>query len=131
MNEQNLIPQSERTKSEQREIAKMGGIRSGEVRRERKLISQVLKDMILGGKTKTTIKNPDTGEEKEITITPELLNLGVIKKAIKGNTRAYELVMAYLEGKPVETVKEQIDQTVNIVVKDEKQREKLAEFMNS
>lgn len=42
-NEQNLVPQNRRTKSEQREIARMGGKRSGEVRRENKLI----KDRIL------------------------------------------------------------------------------------
>lgn len=35
MNENNLIPQSERTKDEQREIARMGGIASGIARRER------------------------------------------------------------------------------------------------
>jgi hypothetical protein len=42
-NEKNLVPQNKRTKSEQREIARMGGKRSGEVRRENKLI----KDRIL------------------------------------------------------------------------------------
>lgn len=45
-NEQNLIPQSERTKSEQREIAKLGGIKSGEARREKKLFKEeILKRM--------------------------------------------------------------------------------------
>lgn len=42
-NEQNLKPQNTRTKSEQREIARQGGIKSGEARREKKLI----KDRIL------------------------------------------------------------------------------------
>ena len=37
-NEKNLIPQNRRTKEEQREIARKGGKRSGEVRRENKLI---------------------------------------------------------------------------------------------
>lgn len=45
-NEQNLIPQSERTKSEQRKIAKQGGIKSGEARREKKLFKEeILKRM--------------------------------------------------------------------------------------
>lgn len=35
-NEKNLIPQSKRTKEEQREIAKMGGIASGIARREKR-----------------------------------------------------------------------------------------------
>lgn len=34
-NEKNLVPQSKRTKREQREIASKGGKKSGEVRRER------------------------------------------------------------------------------------------------
>ena len=33
--QENLIPMNERTEEEQREIAKMGGIRSGEVRKEK------------------------------------------------------------------------------------------------
>ena len=39
-NIENLIPQSERTKEEQREIAKMGGVASGVARREKKLLSE-------------------------------------------------------------------------------------------
>ena len=42
-NEQNLKPQNMRTKAEQREIARQGGIASGKARRENKLI----KDRIL------------------------------------------------------------------------------------
>lgn len=42
-NEQNLKPQNTRTKSEQREIARLGGKASGKARRENKL----LKDAIL------------------------------------------------------------------------------------
>lgn len=38
---ENLKPQSTRTKEEQREIAKLGGKRSGQVRKERKLLSQI------------------------------------------------------------------------------------------
>ena len=39
---ENLIPQNRRTKEEQRNIATKGGIKSGEVRREKKLVSQIL-----------------------------------------------------------------------------------------
>ena len=41
MNEKNLIPQSERTKSEQREIARMGGIASGVARRQKKMLKDI------------------------------------------------------------------------------------------
>lgn len=40
-NEKNLVPQSKRTKREQREIASKGGKKSGEVRRERARLRKV------------------------------------------------------------------------------------------
>ena len=48
----NLIPQSERTKDEQREIARMGGIASGKARREKQKTQQILADIV-------SIKNKD------------------------------------------------------------------------
>ena len=44
----NLIPQSERTKDEQREIARMGGIASGKARREKKTIQKILGELLDG-----------------------------------------------------------------------------------
>ena len=46
MNEQNLTPQNRRTKSEQREIAKQGGIASGKARREKKAMRELLEDAL-------------------------------------------------------------------------------------
>ena len=48
----NLIPQSERTKDEQREIARLGGIASGKARREKQKTQQILADLL-------SIKNKD------------------------------------------------------------------------
>lgn len=42
-NEQNLIPNSERTPSELREITRKGGIASGQARRERKALADILR----------------------------------------------------------------------------------------
>ena len=42
----NLIPQSERTKDEQREIARKGGIASGAARREKKTVQKILNDFL-------------------------------------------------------------------------------------
>ena len=42
----NLIPQSKRTKEEQREIAKKGGIASGIARREKKTVQKILGDFL-------------------------------------------------------------------------------------
>ena len=38
--QENLIPQNKRTKAEQREIARKGGVASGKARREKKLLSE-------------------------------------------------------------------------------------------
>ena len=46
MNDHNLIPQDQRTKSEQRKIAKQGGVASGKARRERKKLAQALREMM-------------------------------------------------------------------------------------
>ena len=42
----NLIPQSERTKEEQRKIARKGGIASGIARREKKTVQKILNDFL-------------------------------------------------------------------------------------
>ena len=42
----NLIPQNKRTKEEQREIARMGGIASGKARREKQKTQQILADLV-------------------------------------------------------------------------------------
>jgi hypothetical protein len=46
LNDKNLIPLNERTKSEQREIATQGGIASGKARREIKTIQKILADLL-------------------------------------------------------------------------------------
>ena len=46
MNEKNLIPLNERTKSEQREIATQGGIASGKARREKQQTRQILSELL-------------------------------------------------------------------------------------
>lgn len=51
-NANNLIPLNERTKDEQREIARMGGIASGKARREKQKTQQILADIV-------SIKNKD------------------------------------------------------------------------
>ncbi|MBR2698809.1 MAG: hypothetical protein IKE76_09490 [Clostridia bacterium] len=45
-NPQNIIPNSERTPEERKEIARAGGIKSGQVRRERKTIAEVLRRVL-------------------------------------------------------------------------------------
>ena len=45
-NEQNLIPFNKRTESEQREQARKGGQKSGEVRRQKKAMKETMKMLL-------------------------------------------------------------------------------------
>ena len=60
-NPDNLIPQNKRTKKEQSEIARKGGIASGEARREKKRLSTIYGEM-LAGKYEVTIN----GEKQKL-----------------------------------------------------------------
>ena len=85
-NEQNLIPNSERTPSELREMARNGGLASGEARRKRKTLKEELLLML-------------EDEEVQKSVTTALIN-----QAQKGNVKAYEMIRDTIEEKPVERV---------------------------
>lgn len=93
----NLIPQSERTKAEQREIARKGGIASGEKRREKKAMKETLEILLQmplkSGKATDLdeIKNIAALKGKNITV-QEAIMLAQIQKAMKGDTKAAEYV---------------------------------------
>ena len=73
-NENNLKPLNKRTKSEQREIAKKGGIKSGEIRRKRKTLREELI---------TLLETEDYNKK---------ISLAMIKEAESGNTKAFEVI---------------------------------------
>lgn len=101
----NLIPQSKRTKAEQREIAKMGGIASGKARRERKAMKETLESLLSmpmdAGKAADidTIRNYAALNGKNITV-QEAIMLAQIKKAMDGDTKAAEYVRDTIGQKP-------------------------------
>lgn len=95
-NENNLLPLNKRTKSEQREIAKMGGIKSGEVRRNKKTLREELEIAL-------TIKDEITGEDNRMTITKAL-----IRKAARGDVKAYEVIRDTIGEKPTDKQEIQI-----------------------
>jgi hypothetical protein len=79
----NLIPMNERTKEEQKEIAKMGGIASGEARREKATMKKAL-EMLL-----------DETNSKGKTYR-DLATLGLIKGAIDGKAENYRTIVQLL-----------------------------------
>lgn len=90
-NEKNLIPNSERTPSELREITKKGGVKSGEARRQKKTLSEL---------AKMIAENPAPNDAKKklakMGISDEDANnnacivAAVYDKAIKGNMQAVD-----------------------------------------
>lgn len=83
-NEQNLIPNSQRSPEELREMTRKGGIRSGEVRREKATMKKAL-EMLL-----------DEQNKKSGKTYRELATLGLIQGAIKGKSENYRLILELL-----------------------------------
>lgn len=79
----NLIPNSERTPEELREITRKGGIASGEARRKKKTMRETLKMCL-----EMTNKNGQSYRE--------LATLGLIKGAMKGNAQNYRTMLETL-----------------------------------
>lgn len=91
----NLIPQSMRTKEEQRAIARKGGIASGKARRQardwRKLASEILALPIKDGKVVDHIKSLTDAKGKNIDAQTAIL-LAQVVNATRGDTKAAEFV---------------------------------------
>lgn len=112
---ENLIPQSERTKDEQREIARAGGIASGKARRERKTIAECLNKYLdevdaASGLTRRelltmkVIKNAfDKGEAKDLKILTELV--GELKQNIELESKG---TIAILPDSAIEAIQKQV-----------------------
>jgi hypothetical protein len=81
--QENLIPLNERTKEEQREIARQGGIASGKARQEKATMKATL-EMLLNEK----YKNGKTYRE--------LATLGLLKGAINGSAQNYKTILEVL-----------------------------------
>lgn len=99
-NEQNLIPFTERSESEVRELNSKGGVNSGEARRRKRDIRLALEALL----------EKDISDKHGNTMsTAEAIALKQIEKALKGDTRAFEVVRDSAGQKP----NDRIDITVN------------------
>ena len=92
MNEKNLIPNSERTPSELREMARKGGLASVEARRKRKTLKEELLLML---------------EDEEVQ---KSVAVALIQEAQSGNVKAFGMLRDTIGEAPVEKV--QTTQTV-------------------
>lgn len=81
--EDNLKPNSERTPKERKELARKAGIKSGEARRAKKTMKQML-DYLL--------EKEITNTKGEKASTLEAISVSLIKQAMSGNTKAFEVI---------------------------------------
>lgn len=103
-NSGNLKPNSERTPSERRKNAQKAGIKSGEKRRERKKLRELLEIAL-------QLQNEETGEQNDFAIIAAL-----IKKAVNGDTKAFELIRDTIGEKPTDKQEVKINP---ITIKDD------------
>lgn len=83
---ENLKPVTKRTKNEAREISKKGGIRSGEVRRERKKLKEELLLLLSEG---------DNNRR---------MSIAIFERALNGDTKAFEVIRDTIGEKPKEEI---------------------------
>ena len=98
MNEKNLVSLSERTTSEQREIAQKGGIASGVARRKKKTTAELINKMLsapMTDKGKETAAQFTDGLEDEELTNNVLICTGLMKAAASGNIAAFDKLQAY------------------------------------
>lgn len=104
----NLKLNSERTPQERKELAKKAGIKSGEARRAKKTMREML-DYLLYKEI--------TNSKGEKVTTKEEAAAALIKKAIQGDVKAFEVIRDTIGEKPVE--QHDIRQIVPPVIKDD------------
>lgn len=113
-NNENLKPI--RSKKEAREKGKIGGIKSGKARRERKALKE---ELIL-------LLSQDNIQEK--------ISLALINKALSGDVRAFETIRDTIGEKPTDKQELNADKPIIIEVaneEDKKMLEKLANHIKS
>lgn len=119
-NEQNLIPWNKRTESEQREYAKKGGQKSGEVRRQRKAMKEQIEMLLsLPFKQQKQLKFiEDLGIETDNIDNQMALLVAMYGKALKGDVQAFNTIREVTQDSQT-TNKEERVQIINDLPNEE------------
>lgn len=110
-NEENLIPASQRSKSEARENSKKGGIESGAARRRKKALRTALKEAMmmqlkeLHPDMQNAIMQAAKLGDAELTVSDAVLG-SIIRNACKGNSQMAKLLLDVLGESPDVRLKE-------------------------
>lgn len=102
MNENNLKPFNQLTEEEQRELARKGGIASGEARRRKKTLKEELIALL------------------EMNDNNEKISLALLQKALNGDIQAFTTIRDTIGEKPTDKVEASVGVTkVKVDVVDE------------
>ena len=103
-NEENLIPMSERSKAEARELGRKGGIESGKARKQKadmkKRLQEIVGMALRDGKI-DKIKTLADAKSANLSISDALL-VKLVLMALNGNIKAMNTLMGMLESDPTE-----------------------------
>ena len=124
MNDKNLIPFSERTESEQREIRSKGGKQSAKNRRERKTYREMAKAMLSATITDENILNELQAYGLSETDVKAYTLLGMIKASGNGSHNAFDRLMELIGEK-------EQNQNENVIAKLDKVLGDIDEVMNN
>ena len=119
-NDENLIPNSARSPEELRENGRKGGVASGKARQKKKLMKDLVIEMlnskIWSDELKAKILNvfPEMEDEKMQVQTAMIASQ--IQKAMKGDTKAFEVMRDTAGQKPVEQQVVGFDETNKLVI---------------
>ena len=114
MNDKNLIPFNQRTESEKREIAKKGGKKSCEVRREQKTYRAMAKAMLSATITDENILNELKAYGLNETDVKAYTLLGMIKASGNGSHNAFDRLMM-LAGEETQTTTSEQEKQANLL----------------
>ena len=94
--DENLIPNSQRSPSEVRANSSKGGIKSGQVRRQKKTVAEYLRKWADGEVSEKNKKALEALGLSEEATNRTLLVVPLIQKASKGDTKALQMVLELL-----------------------------------
>lgn len=120
------VPNNEATQfqtgDKQVEIARQGGVASGEARRQKATMKKVLQDMLE--------QIPLTEDNKEKLTYKELATLGVIKGAINGNATNYKTILEAIGELAVQSETKEPVININMINNDNLQEDFFKEEEN-
>jgi len=116
INKENLVSLADRTTEEQREIATKGGIKSGQVRAERKKFKELFENYLEKKITNEQIKEQmkQFGFTDEECTNKNAMVFAQYKEALKGSTQAFVAVRDTMGEKPIEKVENINPPIINI-----------------